>query len=299
MPRRLRFVGGGYAYHVLNRAVARDRIFVKNRDYEALEEVLVEAKEQVSMRVLAWCVMPSRWHLVLWPHRDGDLSEFMRWLTVTHTQRWHAAHRTAGTGPLYQGRFKSFPIEEDDHLLTVLRYVERNALRADLVAHAEDWRWSSLWRRVRGGAAVLDEGPVCLPGDWREHVQSIETEAELAALRRSVVRGTPFGEELWQERTAKRLGLESTLRARGRPRRSPPPAATREYQSLFWNPYFLRSNLWLPFRRESGPQFRRLRHRPATSAGRFCFTVAIVSRYASMGYAASAARSESTASYWL
>ena len=69
--------------------------------------------------------------LVLWPRGDGDLSEFMRWLTVTHTQRWHAAHGTAGTGPLYQGRFKSFPIQEDDHLWAVLRYVERNALRAN------------------------------------------------------------------------------------------------------------------------------------------------------------------------
>ena len=85
MPRRLRFAGGGYAYHVLNRAVARDRIFAKDRDYEAFEEVLVEAKERLPMRVLAWCVMPSHWHLAIWPHEDGDLSEFMRWMTVTHT----------------------------------------------------------------------------------------------------------------------------------------------------------------------------------------------------------------------
>ena len=128
MPRRLRFASGGYVYHVLNRAVGRNRIFAKTRDYEAFEEVLTEAKRRMPMRILAWSVMPTHWHLVLWPRGDGDLSEFMRWLTVTHTQRWHAAHNTAGTGPLYQGRFKSFPIEEDEHLLAVLRYVERNAL---------------------------------------------------------------------------------------------------------------------------------------------------------------------------
>ena len=153
----------------------------KNRDYEAFEEVLVEAKEQVPMRVLAWCVMPTHWHLAFWPHKDGDLAEFMRWMTVTHTQCWHAAHGTAGTGPLYQGRFKSFPIQEDGHRLTMLRYVEGNALPANLVQRAEDWRWSSLRRRVRGDVAVLDEGPVPLPGDWRQHVQSVQTEAELAA----------------------------------------------------------------------------------------------------------------------
>ncbi|HUG92188.1 MAG TPA: hypothetical protein VML55_15210, partial [Planctomycetaceae bacterium] len=85
--------------------------------------------------------MPNHWHLVVWPAGDGDLSEYMRWLTVTHTQRWHAAHHTSGTGALYQGRFKS------EHFLTVCRYVERNALRANLAGSAEAWRWGSLWQR--------------------------------------------------------------------------------------------------------------------------------------------------------
>ncbi|MGA2621916.1 MAG: transposase [Thermoguttaceae bacterium] len=221
MPRRLRVSSGGFAYHVLNRAVARERIFRTVRDYEAFEKVLGEAKQRLPMRLLAWCVLPNHWHLVLWPRGDGDLSEFMRWLSVTHTQRWHAAHHTSGTGPLYQGRFKSFPIQEDEHLWAVLRYVERNALRAKLVPSAEAWRWCSLPRRLRGGAAeLLDEGPLPLPRDWRRHVQLAQTEAELAALRQSVVRGAPFGEGSWQERTAKRLHLQSTLRARGRPRKA-------------------------------------------------------------------------------
>ncbi len=218
MPRRLRVSSGGYAYHVLNRAVGRMRIFGKQRDFEAFEEVLADARACLPMRVLAWCVLPNHWHFVLWPRKDGDLSEFMRWLTVTHTQRWHASHHTAGTGPLYQGRFKSFPIQEDDHLLAVLRYVERNPLRANLVKDAEAWRWCSLWHRVQGNTArLLDAGPVTLPRGWRQHVQSPQTDAELEALRRSVVRGAPFGETSWQERTATRLGLESTLRPRGRP----------------------------------------------------------------------------------
>jgi putative transposase len=194
------------------------RIFGKQRDFEAFEEIIEQAKARLPMRVLAWCVMPNHWHFVLWPRRDGDLSEFMRWLTVTHTQRWHAAHRTAGTGPLYQGRFKSFPIQEDDHLLTVLRYVERNPLRAKMVEAADAWRWSSLWHRVNGsGGRLLDAGSVALPRGWRQHVQAPQTESELAALHRSVLRGAPFGEATWQERTAKLLGLKSTLRPRGRP----------------------------------------------------------------------------------
>ncbi len=209
MPRRLRVSSGGYAYHVLNRAVGRMRIFGKERDFEAFEEVIEQAKARLPMRVLAWCVMPNHWHFVLWPRGDGDLSEFMRWLTVTHTQRWHAAHRTSGTGPLYQGRFKSFPIQEDDHLLTVLRYVERNPLRANLVANgrrvAVVESVASCSRR-RGRSSGRRAAWRC-SRRWRQHVQSPQTEAELEALRRSVVRGTPFGEESWQQRNGEAIGL--------------------------------------------------------------------------------------------
>ncbi len=218
MPRRLRCNMGGYAYHILNRAVGRRTLFRKEGDYAAFEKALRQAKDWQPIRLLGYCVMPNHWHVVLWPEQDGDLSEFVRWLTVTHTQRYHAHYHSAGTGPVYQGRFKSFPIQEDDHLLTVLRYVERNALRANLVERAETWRWSSLWQRTQGATSgLLDEGPVALPPHWRDSVNKAETAAELGALRHSVVRGSPFGDSSWVEQAAKRLGLQTTLRPRGRP----------------------------------------------------------------------------------
>jgi putative transposase len=219
MPRRLRCATGGFVYHVLNRAVGRDRIFKKTSDYQAFENVLRQADAFVPMRLLAYCVMPNHWHLVLWPRRDGELSEYLRWLTVTHTQRWHAHHGTAGMGSLYQGRFKSFPIQADEHLLAACRYVERNPVRAGLVKRAEKWPWGSLWHRAQGdGQTLLAAGPVPLPEDWVERVNDVETEAELAALRQSVVRGTPYGAASWQKRTAASFGLQATLRPRGRPR---------------------------------------------------------------------------------
>ena len=145
----------------------------------------------------------------------------MRWLTVTHAKRWHTHYHSSGSGALYQGRFKSFPIQEDGHFLTVCRYVERNALRANLVERAEEWRWCSLWHRVQGSNVVsLDAWPVRPGKDWVTQVNRAETEAELKAVRRSVVRGTPFGEGAWVQRTAQRLGLDSTLRARGRPKKN-------------------------------------------------------------------------------
>jgi len=211
---------GGFVFHVLNRAVGRDTLFAKPGDYAAFEKVLRQAADVVSMRLLAYVAMPNHWHLVCWPEGDDDLSEYLRWVTVTHTQRWHACHHTSGTGPLYQGRFKSFPVQADEHFLTVCRYAERNPLRANLVDRAEKWRWSSLWHRVHQTEVPwLSEWPVAVPNHWVELVNETETEAELEALRRSVKRGAPFGQTVWTQETAKRLGLQSTLRRRGRPRR--------------------------------------------------------------------------------
>jgi len=216
---------GGYVYHVLNRANGRLPIFQKGGDYEAFERILGEALEHVpGMRLLGYCLMPNHWHLLLWPRQDGELSDFGHWLT--HTQRWHAHYHDVGTGHLYQGRFKSFPVAQDDHLFQVWRYVERNALRANLVPRAELWRWGSLWQRQqepRPEGWLLSEGPLPLPPGWVEEVNLPQTEGELAALRQSVQRGQPFGEATWVQRVARRLGLESTLRPRGRPQKKPTP----------------------------------------------------------------------------
>lgn len=224
MPRIARAAPGGYVYHVLNRAVARLPLFQKDGDYEAFERVLCEALDLHPTRLLAYCLMPNHWHLVVWPEKDDELTAFTRWLTHTHTMRWHTHYHTQGTGHLYQGRFKSFPIAEDDHLYAVLRYVERNALRANLVQCAEAWRWCSLWRRGHPGwgpAITLADWPLPRPRTWAKLVNEPQTEAELEAVRRSVRRGAPYGDGNWQERIAKRLGLEFTLRPRGRPKKKP------------------------------------------------------------------------------
>jgi putative transposase len=202
-------------------------MFLKDEDYHAFEQVLAEALDHVpGMRLLAYCLMPNHWHLVVWPHRNDELSDFGHWLTLTHTQRWHAHYRHVGTGHLYQGRFKSFPVEADEHFLTVCRYVERNALRAGLVARAEEWRWGSLGRSRPGAPAakfVLADWPVPRPAGWLKWVNRPQTTAELEAVRRSVQRGQPYGGEAWVERVAQALGLDSTLRPRGRPRKPPGP----------------------------------------------------------------------------
>jgi putative transposase len=218
MPRTARASAGGICYHVLNRGNGRAKVFHKEGDYAAFVDLLAAANERLPLRILGYVLMPNHFHLVLWPHEAGDLSRWMQWLLTSHVRRYHRHYHSSGH--VWQGRFKAFPIAQDEHLLTVLRYVERNPLRANLVERAEDWRWSSLAWRVRGRRpAMLSKWPVACPRNWIDHVNAPQTEAEELALLHSIDRGAPFGDERWQRRVANRLGLEASLRPRGRPRK--------------------------------------------------------------------------------
>jgi putative transposase len=221
MPRRPRICPAKTCFHVLNRAVARLPLFEKEADYDAFERVLRETLEREALPIYSFCLMPNHWHFVVRPKSNNQLSDFFRWLTHTHTMRWHAHHQTQGTGHLYQGRFKTFPIESDEHLLAVLRYVERNPVRANLCRHAEDWKHGSAWLMKSGKPderAILSKWPIPRPRQWLKYVNEPQSESELAAVRRSVARGTPFGSEGWVTQTAARLQLKHTLRPRGRPK---------------------------------------------------------------------------------
>jgi putative transposase len=198
-------------------------IFEHDRDYLAFENVLGEVQERLPMRILAWCLMPNHWHLLLWPRHDMDLSSYVGRVSLVHAQRWHAHRASAGTGHLYQGRFKSFVVQDDAYFLAACRYVEANALRAGLVSRAEDWRWGSLWRRSqRGGTApppLVHEWPVPRPNEWLSYVNELAKPAEVDELRRCARRNCPYGSEHWVRNVAEKLGLQSTLRVRGRPKK--------------------------------------------------------------------------------
>ncbi|MCH7701028.1 MAG: transposase [Planctomycetes bacterium] len=217
MPGPVRVSVADGCYHVLNRGNGRADVFHKPEDYVAFLRLIAEACERLPMRVLAYCLMPNHFHLALQPLGDGDLSRWMQWLTTSHVRRYHRHYHTSGH--VWQDRYKSFPIEGDEHLYIVLRYIERNPLRANLVPRAQEWEWSSVrWWRRRDRPSFLDHGPLIRPVDWVRRVNRPETEAELDALRVSVTRSAPFGRQAWQARTAAQLGLEATLRPRGRPR---------------------------------------------------------------------------------
>ncbi len=169
MAKNYRINIGDQVYHVYNRANARAQIFYHHNDYLVFEQILEDSVKKFGMRLLAYCLMPNHWHFVLYPRKDGDLSRFMEDVSKKHSKIWHYQKDVIGQGHLYQSRFKSDPVLNDTHFLNLVRYVERNALSADLVKNAENWQWSSGWRRKFGSLnkrKILSKWPVPISDDY-------------------------------------------------------------------------------------------------------------------------------------
>jgi putative transposase len=201
-------------FHVLNRGVGRRKIFSKDQDFSAFEKVLAYALKEIPVRLFAYCLMPNHWHLLVQPRGDRDLGRFMHRLTTTHTRRWQEHYQEVGYGHLYQGRFKSFPVQDDGHFLTAARYIERNPLRAGLVSEADGWKWSSFSRRAgepkqeNEPAVILADWPVDRPHDWKRWIHEPQTDAEVEALREAIAKGIPFGQAQWQKKVQDLLAIQ-------------------------------------------------------------------------------------------
>lgn len=210
MPRVPRGATGSNVVHVLNRGNNRMTLFSRPEDYRQFLALFEKTRMRYDLSVYAFALMPNHFHLVAHPDEVAQLSGFMQsWLT-THARRFHKAHGTSGH--VWQGRFKSFPIQADEHLLTVLRYVLLNPVRAGLAADAFLWPWSSL---NYGGMAT--RWPLAPPKNLAAWLADGLNDQDLAAVRASVERRTPFGGDDWRQAIAERAGLEPTLRNRGRP----------------------------------------------------------------------------------
>ncbi|MCC7349432.1 MAG: transposase [Phycisphaerales bacterium] len=230
MPRTRRHIEAQMIYHVLNRGNGRRVLFSKEADFLAFLKLLRQGLERFPVDLLAFCLMPNHWHLLLRPRTDDALSRLMAWVTVTHARRHHMHYPNPGSGHLYQGRFKSFPVQSDEHFLTVARYIHSNPLRAGLTQRAEGWRWSDA---VPANAAGLPMAawPVQRPDNWMGLIHQTFDSGQVALLAKSLRRGTPFGSAAWVTRTAGRLDLKSTLRPRGRPKQ-PLAALSPKYRRV-------------------------------------------------------------------
>lgn len=223
MGRAKRVMPAGMVFHLLNRAHESGRLFGHDGDYKAfeglLEESLVWCRDRggCPIRLYAYCLMPNHWHLLASSETDQGLVVFIQRLTAAHVRRWRKFHGSSGRGVLYQGRFRSFPVQEDGHFATVASYIEANARRSNLVDKAEDWKWGSLSKRLHRRDSWLSSWPIPRPPHWVEQVNAHLKPGQIEVLRTSIQRGRPYGVANWCDDVAQDVSLESTLKRKGRP----------------------------------------------------------------------------------
>jgi putative transposase len=227
MGRPLRPIGDGLVYHALNRGNNRQAVFTCAADYPLFLDALAQTRQRYPFELFGYCLMTNHFHLLVRPGPGQSISRILQSLTVAHTWHYHKQHRSSGH--VWQGRFKSPVIQEDGHLLTVLRYIEANPLRAGMVTDLSDYPWSSYAVHGLGqGHALVSEAPPWSSlgpteegrqARWRRWVHEPQTERELAAVRKAVTSGRPFGTPAWAKATGARLGVNLVARPRGRPRK--------------------------------------------------------------------------------
>ena len=227
MPRPPRPIDDGLIYHVINRGNNRQPVFLKKGDFEAFLKALAELKERKPFELYGYCLLSNHFHLLIRPG-ETSISRILQSLLVSHTQRYHKHHRSGGH--VWQGRFKSPVVQNDEHLLTVLRYIEANPVRAKIVRDAADYPWSSYRAHGLGEAnALLDPivtytklaaNAAARQRQWAAAVHRPLAEQVVGSIRRSNESGLPYGDAGWVAKLAKRLKLDLTIRPRGRPRKT-------------------------------------------------------------------------------
>jgi putative transposase len=225
MGRLPRVIDEGLVYHAINRGNNRADVFADDTDFVAFLQSLVATKQRYPFQLFGYCLMTNHFHLLLRPDSGQSISRILQSLTVAHTWRYHKRHHTSGH--VWQGRFKSPVIQDDSHLLVVLRYIEANPLRARMVRDLSEYRWSSFAQHGIGqDDPLLDAFPEWSDlgrteaqrrKHWRAKLRREQDETELAAVRKSLQSGRPLGTSDWIDSVAKRLDIELNPRPRGRP----------------------------------------------------------------------------------
>jgi putative transposase len=217
MPRRSRINTGGFTFHVINRAVYGAQLFSNPDDFDAFLHLLADTQKRIPIRIYSYAVMATHFHLVLSPYRDGDLSAFMRWLTDTHAQRRRSDLGTRGRGAVYQGRYKAIAVQDGLYFVQLCHYVERNALRAKLVAVAEDWPWTSASPKATlPNRPTLSPWPVGRPADWSERLNAPQPVAVLNSVRTAIRESRHYGTPSWRHATWRALKWRTGVHGPGR-----------------------------------------------------------------------------------
>lgn len=183
MARSRRLASAGLTYHVVNRGNERQAIFRGEADYTRFRALLLEGTRRDDVELFGHCLMPNHFHLLLRPQAGNALSAYMQWVCCRYACYLRVKTQTMGYGHVFQRRFWSAPIVDDDHFRIVLRYIEANPARAGLVPYAEDWPWNSLADRLTGRQDLAKPLPLDLPDAWCALVNLAQPDRVLARIR--------------------------------------------------------------------------------------------------------------------
>ena len=189
--RKPRFAPAGCCIHVTNRGNDRRRLFFEDVDYWTFVRLLTNAKRRYPVKIYGLCVMPNHFHALVEPLADGALSAYFQWVLGRYACDLRSFTRTTGEGHVFQSRFWSDLIDDDRHFLSVLRYIEANPVKAQLVGSAGEWRWSSLRMRGSRSDTLLDPLPVELPAQWQELVDVEQPADDVDRIERPQLQGRP------------------------------------------------------------------------------------------------------------
>ncbi|PHR53871.1 MAG: transposase [Arcobacter sp.] len=217
MPRVARALADDQIYHIINRGNRREKIFHDEYDFTKILELFSKAKDRFRIKIYAYCLMDNHYHLVLYTEYGKSLSECMQWIGTSYVRYYNKRYKTSGH--LWQGRYKSFIVQKESYFISLIKYVEANPLRANIVKDASEYKYSSLIQRDRKEQNLLDALPVEIPSNWIDFVNDVEKESDIEIIRNSINRQAPLGEQGWQEIMCERYGIESSIRARGRPKK--------------------------------------------------------------------------------
>jgi putative transposase len=193
MPRQSIHRNPGHVFHVMNRATRGQLLFRDPAEFQGFQALLARALRDRAMRMLSYCLMPNHFHMALWPSAPDQISTFLQWLCATHARRLHRKRGTSGCGAVYQSRFKAVAVHNETYFYRVLRYIERNAARAELCDRADEWAWSSASAAGRGLGIVIADWPIPRPPHWLDFVNDHEPLADLDFIRTQTASGEPIG----------------------------------------------------------------------------------------------------------
>ena len=189
MPRNPSAGTAGHLFHVTNHAIEGHLLCRDFGEFLALERLLARALQAAPIRLLAFCLMSNHWHLLLWPEADDDTRNFVRWLSMTHARNLRAWRGSSGGGAVYKGRYDASAVEAPAYFYTVVRYIERNPVRAGIVERADEWLWSSASRTHELHGIELADWPLPKPSDWNAFMNEMEPLSELEFIRERTSRG--------------------------------------------------------------------------------------------------------------